>query len=130
MIRTLLHRLRHRIAAPIVGPVQAERDALQARLDAQVPADPNSAIRAFAEAINVDIVTRRYAGQDNRHIARFDDCYVKEGGLIGGIYGSGTTAEDALADYGKRIAGAQLVFHPDDDRRRVVVAPASFEVTS
>ena len=85
-------------------------------------------IYEYADAINAEIVFRRYPNQNGRFIAKFDHCdrmSEPRGGLIG-EYGNGTDADSALADYVRNIAGKTIVFHAmSDTMRRELVVPAS-----
>ena len=59
----------------------------------------------YADAINVDLVVRRYAAQGNRWIACFEHGEVKEGPCLASEYGTGSNAEAAIEDYVLKIRG-------------------------
>lgn len=44
-----------------------------------------------------------------RYFARFEECQVRDRGVIVGYYGEGPSVDDAIADYCIRISGTRLV---------------------
>lgn len=48
-------------------------------------------------------------GSRNRFYAHFDDCEVKDGCVLIGEYGNGSTPEEAIADYATKISMKQIV---------------------
>ena len=52
----------------------------------------------------------------------YENCYIKNGGLLEGRYGTGDTFESACDDYLKQISGKTLVFNPNtSDRTEILV---------
>ena len=52
----------------------------------------------------------------------FDHAEVKEGAFLAGIFGSGTTLEEACEDYIHKLSGKTLVFNAmSGDRKEVLV---------
>lgn len=81
----------------------------------------------YCDAINVDLVVRRYASQNNRWCARFDRCEVKNGSLLSSEYGNGVTPEGAIEDYLKKIAGKRIILDAGTTNRREFTVPERLE---
>jgi hypothetical protein len=82
----------------------------------------------YADVIGVNLQITRYANQDGRVIAEFDQGEIKEGGCLLGEYGSGVTPQEAVNDYKNRIVGKTLVFHAENKHlRREYIVPSKME---
>lgn len=51
----------------------------------------------------------------------YEDCLVKDGIFLKGVFGKSTTFMDACVDYVKKISGKTLVFGNGKDRKEVTV---------
>lgn len=59
----------------------------------------------------------------DQYYVDYEDCYVKDGITLIGLYGVGDSIEDACEDYLEKIIGKILVFNPTgEDRRKEVFA--------
>lgn len=58
-------------------------------------------IYELADLMDKELIIRRYSNQKNRFIARFEHCELKEGAILRGAYGTGTTPISALNSYAK-----------------------------
>ena len=63
----------------------------------------------FADIIRVDIKVTRHANQNGRWTAEFERTEVKDGCVLRGVYGDGTSPRTAIEDYIKKIKGKLLV---------------------
>jgi len=78
----------------------------------------------YMDAINAQLEVTRYACQNERWTASFDDCEVKDSGCLASIYGTGTDPYSAIADYVRQIVGKKIVFGAmRSDARRELVVP-------
>ena len=59
---------------------------------------------------------------DNRWTASFDGIEVKEGPILRGVYGDGTTPLGAVSDYIRQIRGQPLVHNAYSKKRREFTA--------
>jgi len=80
-------------------------------------------IEEYADALNVDLIIRRYCNQDNRYMAEFENAEIKEGNCPNGIYGSGKTAAEAIVDYVEQIKGKRIIFNAGHENRREYNVP-------
>ena len=85
----------------------------------------------YADAINAEIKIIRYANQEERWIADFEDAEIKESktsGVLIGMWGEGKSPHEALANYVSSIRGKILVFNAGDPKyRREFVEPVKLE---
>jgi hypothetical protein len=82
----------------------------------------------YCDAINADLILRRYSAQNGRWTASFDRCEVKEGHMLSSEYGNADTPEAAMADYCKKIAGKRIAFNVGSVHRREFDVPIQLEV--
>ena len=63
--------------------------------------------------------------QNSRYYAHFEACDVKDGVVLCGTYGNGSSPDEAMADYAEQISGQLLVFNAWTNKlaRREIVAP-------
>ena len=80
-------------------------------------------IYELADILNVQLIVTRYANQESRFSAKFEQCETKDGGCLCSEYGNGKTATEAINKYSDAIAGKLLVFNAMTDKRREFVAP-------
>lgn len=81
-------------------------------------------INELADLLDCEIEYRRYPNQNGRVICHFKDCDVKDGGMLVGAYGTGTSPDTALADYVNRLQGNLIVFRASNpDKRREFRVP-------
>lgn len=59
----------------------------------------------------------------DRFYAKFKDCEVLEGRVLGGVYGNGANPEQAMATYCSEIEGRKLIIRAYYDDRREINAP-------
>ena len=77
-------------------------------------------IQGYSDALGIDLVIRRYAQQDNRWTAQFENCEVKDtksSPILAGVYGSGDCPQTAVRDYIASIGGKTLVFKAYSEAR-------------
>lgn len=79
-----------------------------------------TSIYVIADLIDKDIIFRRYANQNNRWTANFENAEIKEGGTLVSAYGNGDSAFAALDAYVKEIAGKVLIFNAFSVDQRVI----------
>lgn len=58
---------------------------------------------------------------DNYVCVSYEDCLVKDGIFLKGVFGRDATFMDACIDYAKKISGHTLVFGSGKDRKEVTV---------
>lgn len=66
----------------------------------------------YADALNLELVIRRYPNQESRFTASFADCDTKtsaDSGVLKGTYGNGTSPGAAIRKYAAAISGRILV---------------------
>jgi len=88
-------------------------------------------IYTLADLLDANIELMRYANQDNRWAAQFENCVTKDkksDSVVTGTYGNGKTPEDAIKNYAASIAGKVLVFDAFGSDRKEFVAPASLTI--
>lgn len=71
-----------------------------------------------ADLINEDIMIIRYANQDGRFAASFDDGEIKGDGVLISCYGEGKSPMEALYNYCQQIATKTIVFNSHSKERR------------
>ncbi len=74
-------------------------------------------IEQYADIIGSDIVITRYANQDGRYTASFENCEIMDGGLLLGEYGNSYTALGAINDYTGKISKKRIVFNAMKENR-------------
>lgn len=83
-------------------------------------------IDEYADAIGAELVLRRFPNQENRWMAKFDNCDVKTGTMVSTQRGEGRGPAAAVADYCERIRGQRLVFETyGREKRREFDVPTS-----
>jgi hypothetical protein len=84
-------------------------------------------LESVADLLNKQIRITRYPNQDNRFSASLDHAEVKtDGGLVsayGNVSGIGATADGAIRDYAKKIAGETIVFGAYTEKREEFTMP-------
>lgn len=85
-------------------------------------------LSGYLDAMNLDLVVRRYHNQGERWSASFEDCEVKEGVMLSSVYGSGHSPREAIEDYVGRVIGQLVVFQAGSLRRREFVVPKNIEI--
>ncbi len=83
----------------------------------------------YADAIDKQIDITYYSNQDCRFSAQFHNCEVKEGAILGGVYGNGKTPIEAIKDYFGLIKGKRIVFSAYGKDRQEFTVPKNIEVT-
>ena len=58
---------------------------------------------------------------DGRVCVSYEDCLVKDGIFLKGVFGQDVTFMEACIDYAKKISGHTLVFGSGKDRKEVTV---------
>lgn len=66
---------------------------------------------------------RSFDFASSRFYAHFDNCEVKEGSCLVGIFGNGATEKQAIANYAKEISNKRLVINAFRGERREIEAP-------
>lgn len=75
-------------------------------------------IQEFAQVVDVGITilfrsptlrSQENVGNDAWY-AKLDHCMVDEGDVLSGAFGNGSTPDEALSDYCRRISGKRVVF--------------------
>ena len=77
----------------------------------------------FADIIDKEIIIIRYANQNNRFSACFENSEIKEGNILSSVYGNGNSPESAILDYIPKISGKKLVFDAYGSCRKEFVVP-------
>jgi len=83
-------------------------------------------IYEYADAINKEIIIRRYPNQNNRFLVEFDHSETKDNKFsctLSGTYGNGECPREAINDYIEGIQGKILVFNAMSDNRQEFVVP-------
>lgn len=79
-------------------------------------------IYELSDLLDIDIVVRRYAGQNNIWRVEFDHVEIKDNEhscILQGITGNANTEIiDAIKDYVSRIRGKWLVYNAMDKQKR------------
>ena len=78
----------------------------------------------YCDAINAELVVRRYPNQNNRWVASFKNCEVKSKGCLESTYGTGNTPANAIEDYLILIWKKTIVFDAMSTGRREFVVPS------
>jgi len=84
-------------------------------------------LEEFADIIGVDLTITRYANQENRYTASFQDAEVKESrysGILGSEYGNDKTPALAMSDYADKISNKWLVLNAYSDNRKEFGVPS------
>jgi hypothetical protein len=84
-------------------------------------------LEQFAEIIGVDIVVRRYAGQEGRWTAQLEHTDVLQGGCLVAEFGNGATGDTAMREYAKTIAGKRIAVNGISDRRQEFNVPKDLQ---
>lgn len=63
----------------------------------------------FADLHGLSLRATNYGGSPERITCAFEDCEVKQGSMLVGTYGEGTSLKSAMADYANRISNCVLV---------------------
>ncbi len=87
-----------------------------------------TSIFLIADLCDANIHMHYCANQDGRWCARFEYGDVKEGSLLRGSHGNGTTPRAALEDYCQIIAGKMIIWSAGTDREKVYVMPRDLGV--
>lgn len=82
----------------------------------------------YCDAINMQINVRRYSNQNERWVAGFEHCEIKEGGCLTSSYGSGHSCDGAIEDYIRKISGKRIVLNAYSDLRREFTVPMGLEL--
>lgn len=77
-----------------------------------------TSIFLIADLINKDITLRRFANQNNRWMAEFENADIKDKSMLLSAYGNGLTPEAALIDYINQIAKKTIIFNGLNAERR------------
>jgi CBS domain containing-hemolysin-like protein len=84
-------------------------------------------LEQFAEIIGVDILLRRYAGQNGRWMAQLDRAEVKGDGVLIGSYGNDSSPSAAIADYCRQIAGKTIFVTSGSQGRQTFNVPKDLQ---
>lgn len=74
----------------------------------------------FADKIDKKILIIRYPNQENRFVAYLENCEVREGSILHGVYGNGKSPKEALEAYYNGIKNTILVFNAYRDNRQEI----------
>lgn len=78
----------------------------------------------FAEEHDLTmLVVERADSALPRYYARFKHAEIKDGSILTGVFGNGTTEQEAIRAYGARISMRVLVIEAYSDQRRVIHVP-------
>jgi hypothetical protein len=83
-------------------------------------------IYVLSDLLSKHLILKRFANQDNRWMAEFENCEVKDSKdtcIISSCYGNGTSPEEAILDYISNIAGKILVFNAFSENRKEFYCP-------
>ena len=84
---------------------------------------PTGTIEGFADRYDLVMkVTERRASDLPRYFAHFAHCEVTNGNILSGVCGNGTTTEEAIRDYARRISMSRLVIDAYKNTRREIDA--------
>lgn len=75
-------------------------------------------IEEYADVLNVELVVRRCANQENRWMADFESCEIKDGVILSSSYGDGKSPDKAIDSYVEKIRGKRIVFHAMSTAKR------------
>jgi hypothetical protein len=78
-------------------------------------------IEEFADFIGADLIIRRYANQNNRYTARFENLEVKhnqDDTILSSAHGNGSTPEMAIKEYIYEIKGMWAVLNAGRSSRK------------
>ncbi|MFH2143070.1 MAG: hypothetical protein ABIJ97_11640 [Bacteroidota bacterium] len=84
-------------------------------------------IEEYCDVINVDLIVTRFHNQNERWIALFEHCEVKDGIMLVGVCGNAHTPQEAVRDYIQQIKGKKIVFNSMGKDRREFIVPNSIE---
>ena len=91
---------------------------------------PTETIAAFARRHNLTMEVHERdtpVGAPDRYYAYFKGVEAREGHcVLAGVYGNGSTPEQAIADYAARLSMHRLVVDAMGDSRREIKAPRLF----
>jgi hypothetical protein len=86
-----------------------------------------TSLEQFAEIIGVDIVVRRYAGQNGRWTAQLEHAEVMSGGCLSAAYGDAKEVQGAIRDYCTQIAGKRIAVSALGERRQEFNVPKDLQ---
>lgn len=78
---------------------------------------------SFLDYIGCNLVLRRYSNQDDRWIAKIEDCVVKKGEALVGYYGTGKYPDQAINDYVQNIKGKLIIINAVSPNRKEFKVP-------
>lgn len=82
----------------------------------------------FCDVVGVELRLTRYANQNGRWSAAFDNCEVKAGSMLISAYGNGVTPKEAMEEYIRQVEGKTIVVAAmSPDHRRMFVVPGGLE---
>lgn len=84
-------------------------------------ADENNLVLEIHERNSEDLGERWTP--KSRYFTQFEHCDVKEGNVLCGIYGNGSSQDEAMLDYAKQISGKTLVVFDLEIGRREIYCP-------
>jgi len=87
---------------------------------------PEMTIEAFAEANDLTMIICERplpVGNDLRYYAHFQHCEVMDKSMLISEYGNGSTPEEAVAAYAKRINMGRIVVHAYTSGRLEIKVP-------
>lgn len=77
----------------------------------------------FADIIGKELIVRRMPNQNNRWMCDFDRCEVKEGIMLGSVFGNARNPIDSINNFTQKIRGQKLIFNAYTDKRQEFNAP-------
>ena len=86
-------------------------------------------IEELADLIEVDLVIRRYAGQNGRHTASFDRVEIIDGRLLRSDCGNGSSPRKAINDYIEKIRNKRIVINAMLENRKEFRVPKNLGIS-
>jgi len=72
----------------------------------------------YLDMIDCSLEVHRYANQNERWTAQIENCEVKEGVILMGVYGNADSPTKAISDYVKKIRGKRIVINAGSPEHR------------
>ncbi len=83
----------------------------------------------WLDALNLQLVIKRYAQQNERWTAGIDRAEIKEDSILIGFYGSGYSAETATENYMNGIKGKILIMNAMSAARQEIKVPVNLNLS-
>ncbi len=75
-------------------------------------------LQDYLDTLNLQLNIIRHNNQNERWSAQFERCEIKKGSILSGEYGSGSTPDEAILDYIKKIKGKVIVINVTNEKER------------